>query len=168
MLTAKQLKLHADKFLKENYGLELEVPLKLNGRMKTTYGWFRHKRDLSGKNRGAVSVELNKFFVENNEESVVLDVLHHELVHYALFVTGKPHKDGHPVFESELRKLGIVSQDNIGRHQIKNKSRKLNLYVCQKCEYEHYTARALKHNGIFHSCTCGGKLASKGKIEKAQ
>lgn len=156
-----QLKQYAKKWLKDNYDLELVVPLQLNGRMQRTCGWFKYFR--SGK---PSKIELNKFFVENNEPVLVLDVLRHELVHYALFMQGKPHGDGHPVFENELKRLGIVSQDTIDKYMIVSKPKNYIIYKCimPNCGQEYKRQRKLQGDGAFHRCgKCGGTLKNMGK-----
>lgn len=161
MLTINQLKQYANKFLMENYHMYLDVPLRLNGRMKTTFGWFRHQR-----NGAPLSVELNKYFVENNEATVVIDVLKHELCHYALFMQGRPYKDGQSEFENELKRLNIISQSTIDKYKIATQPRKIQVYQCSKCSAKFNRQRALPNNGRGHRCSCGGNLQDKGKIVK--
>lgn len=156
MLTIYQLRKYADKFLKETYGMKLVVPLELNGRLKRACGRFVYYT----RNKQPKVVEMNKEFVENNEPTVVLDVLRHELVHYALFMQGKPHSDGHPVFERELRRLDVVSQKTIDQYTIASK---LQIYGCTDCSHEYQLTRRLRNNGMHHRCKCGGKLIDKGK-----
>lgn len=163
MLTLRQLEQYAEKFLKDNYNLTLEVPLVLNGRMQKTCGWFRSKVYKRTGKQEAVSIELNKYFVENNDVNVVIDVLAHELVHYALFMKGKPNSDGHPYFEKELKRLKIVSQSTIDKYTIKAKKRNMNFYTCKECSKEYRTLRALRNGGVNHRCKCGGKLDYYGK-----
>jgi len=163
MYTIKQMEQYANKFLKENYNLQLTVPLKINARLKTTCGRFKYRRYASGK-RESVSVEMNKFFIENNEPTIVLDVLRHELVHFALFELGKPNADGHPVFEGELRRLKIVSQSTISQYNLVSKPKTVSIYSCASlCGQEYQTGRRLTNNGINHRCRCGGRLIDKGK-----
>jgi len=152
----RQLKKYADKFLMENYGMTLTVPLKLNGRLSKTLGWFSY----TTKGGKPLSVELNKQFVLNNESQLILDVLKHELVHYALFMQGKPHSDGDSYFENELKRKGIVSQDTINK-KYKIASVK-NIYKCLKCDTNHTRARRITALSRY-SCTCGGKLEYLGK-----
>lgn len=167
MLTEYQLEKYANKFLKENYNMTLTVPLKINGRLRTTFGRFRYRRYRSGASI-PLSVELNRFFVENNEPAIVLDVLRHELVHYALYMQDKPCSDGHPVFENELKRLGIVSQSTIGKYEIKSKPVKIHTYECADCGLEYKRKRALANGGKNHRCgSCHGKLIDKGKKLKA-
>src|SRR5690606_16736069 len=160
VLTQYQLEKYAEKFLKENYNMELIVPLKINGRLRKTFGRFVYY-----PNR-AKSVELSKYLIENNEPVVVLDVLRHELVHYALFMLDKPFSDGHPVFESELKKLGVVSQSTINKYKIKTKPRNISIYECMDCGQEYKMKRALPNGGKNHRCgikSCNGRLDDKGK-----
>jgi SprT-like protein len=158
-LTMYQLQSYAKKFLKDNYNLDLVVPLQLNGRLNTTCGRFVSRRYYDGRTEPKV-VELNKTFAQNNEPTVVLDVLRHELVHYALFMLNKPNSDGHPVFENELRRLGVVSQNTINQYQIASKKQ---VYACADCKTEFKRARKLKNNGRYHRCTCGGSLVDMGR-----
>lgn len=162
MYNIYQLRQYANKFLKDNYDMELSIPLDLNARMKTTCGWFRSTRYADGR-KVARKIELNKFFVENNEPITVLDVLRHELVHYALFAQGKPNSDGHPVFENELKRLKIVSQSDINKYIIKSKPVNFTVYQCVDCDTEFKRKRALANDGIHHRCNCGGKLSNQGK-----
>lgn len=165
MYNIYQLKQYANKFLKDTYGMELIVPLTLNGRMKTTCGWFKHRKFRDGRKGEPLCIELNKFFVENNDSEIVLSVLKHELIHYVLYMQGKPHTDGHPVFENELRKQNAVSQSTISKYTIESKPTKLHYYRCEEssCNKEYRVGRALKHNGRYHRCNCGGRLIDLGK-----
>ncbi|AYP68141.1 SprT-like family protein [Bacillus phage vB_BcoS-136] len=163
MLTEWQLKMYAEKWLMDNYGMKLTVPLKLNGRLKTTCGRFVYIKYASNRPNEPKIIELNKYFFENNEPIVVLDVLRHELIHYALFMLGKPHRDGHPVFENELKRLGVVSQETIDKYNIKSKPVNISVYECLDCNHEYKLKRALRNEGRNHRCTCGGRLKNLGK-----
>ena len=159
MYTINQLEKYANKFLQDNYNMKMEIPLRLNGRLKSTCGWFKYRP----AKKEAVCVELNKYFVEKNEPSMVLDILRHELVHYALFAKGKPHCDGDTYFENELNRLGIVSQSTINKYNIKSKPVTISIYKCKECSYEFKKRRALSSDGRYHRCGCGGNLESLGK-----
>lgn len=148
---------YADDFLKENYGIRLNIPIKINGRLIKTMGrfvYFVHSKKPS-------VIELSKILIENNEMDVILNILKHELVHYALFVLGKPSDDGEEYFENELKRLGIVSQStikditiNVPRH----------VYVCNNCNHHYKVKRRLKYDGYFHRCNhCKGRLTYQGR-----
>lgn len=157
-----QLRQYAKKWLMDNYNLELVVPLQLNSRMQRTCGWFKHNR----KWDSPICIELNKFFVENNEPSTVLDVLRHELVHYALYMQKKEYRDGQMGFERELKRLGVVSQSTINKYEIHSKPRSIRIYQCENCGHEYHRQRALPNGGIGYSCGakyCNGKLLDRGK-----
>ena len=164
MYNVHQLTGYAKKFLKETYNLELTVPIELNGRMSKTCGWFKHARNRVTGEGTPVKIEMNRFFVENNDPVTVLDVLRHELVHYALYIQKKPHTDGHPIFERELKRLGIVSQSTIDKYEIKSKPVRMNEYKCDKCGIIHQKKRALPNEGRGYGCSCGGKIISLGKV----
>lgn len=156
-----QLRNYANKFLQENYNMSLEIPLTLNSRLKKTCGWFRSNVYRDGR-REAKCIEMNKFFVENNEPTVVLDILRHELTHYALFALGKQFRDGEADFENELRAKGIVSQSSINKYNIESKPVSLQIYECASCHTEFKRKRALPRTGSYR-CQCGGNLIDRGK-----
>jgi SprT-like protein len=156
-----QLRQYAKKWLMDNYSMELIVPLQLNGRMQRTCGWFKHKRAWNMP----TCIELNKFFVENNDPTLVLDVLRHELVHYALYMQKRPYRDGQATFENELKRLGVVSQSTINKYTIESKPQTKHIYQCANCGHEYHRARALPKNRSY-SCgirMCKGDLIDRGK-----
>ena len=156
-----QLRQYAKKWLMDNYNMELIVPLQLNGRMQRTCGWFKHKRAWNMP----TCIELNKFFVENNEPTLVLDVLRHELVHYALYMQKKPYRDGQAMFENELKRLGVVSQSTINKYTIESKPKSMVVYKCimPNCGQEYHRQRKLQGDGAFHKCRCGGTIRNMGR-----
>jgi hypothetical protein len=97
------LTLIARKFLKETYGLELNIPININSRLSRALGRFRHYP----RTGQPLDIEISRSVIENHGEEATIDVLKHELVHYALFTLNKPFADGHPVFENELKRLGV-------------------------------------------------------------
>lgn len=97
----------ANNFLKENYDMELTVPIKFNTRLKSVFGRYKYKK-LIGE-ISPVVIEMSTNFLVHSPREQIIDVLKHELVHYALSVKGKPFADGHPVFENELKRLGVCS-----------------------------------------------------------
>ncbi|UGO50948.1 SprT-like domain-containing protein spartan [Bacillus phage vB_BanS_Nate] len=154
-MTETQLARYANKFLMENYGMRLTVPLKLNGRLSKTLGWFVSNR----KTKKPVAVHLNKKFVQNNDEDIILNVLKHELVHFALFMQGKPHSDGQTYFENELKRKGIVSQSTINQYTVNSVKQ---VYRCKSCNFMHKKTRKFS-NVSRYQCRCGGALEYIGK-----
>ncbi|HLO11565.1 MAG TPA: SprT-like domain-containing protein [Pseudoneobacillus sp.] len=120
-------------FLNTHFGLDLSVPIEFNTRMKRCLGRFLFSKKL-GENV-PLKIEMSVDFMQSHPREHIYDVLKHELVHYALCVMKRPFDDGHPVFEGELRKLGIKSTHS---YQVAGSVHK---YVCERCgkEYERKT-----------------------------
>ncbi|WP_459198729.1 SprT-like domain-containing protein [Bacillus subtilis] len=88
-------------FLSENYNMQLRIPIRRNNRLKKTFGQFIHMDNIPD------CIELSGILLDYGGKAAVLDTLHHELIHYALFELGKPYRDGDLEFESELRKYSV-------------------------------------------------------------
>ena len=129
-ITPNELLQYTRNFLNENYGLEFNVPLVINGRLKVTYGRFRYQINRFTGEKKAVSVELNKTFIISNGKDDVLNILRHELIHYALFMLGKPHSDGEAYFERELKKHNTYSQMDMKHVSLKSCYKKMYSYEC--------------------------------------
>jgi SprT-like protein len=102
MLTGGQLFNYGKQYAKEFWDLELNIPIYINGRLTRLLGRFVYNR----YDRTETRIELSKDLVDNFKDEDVLDVLKHELTHWALYKLGKPHNDGHTVFENELVRVG--------------------------------------------------------------
>lgn len=106
----KEAKAFANQFLMENFNMQLNIPIKMNGRLTSTMGRYLSKRNYLG-NVIPESIELSKRYllaaliVDDLEE--IYDTLKHELVHYALSVQGKNFSDGDYDFEHKLYELNI-------------------------------------------------------------
>lgn len=90
----------ATTFLKENYNVTLHVPIKRNNRLRSTYGRFILR------NNKAHCIDLAGVLLDYGTEEVIINILKHECIHYALFMKQQPYRDGSSVFESELKKHG--------------------------------------------------------------
>ena len=159
MLTENQLTQYARKFLADNYHMELKIPIVYNGRLQKACGRFLY---YANNNPRPVKIDINKRFAEMNEYDVVLDVLRHELVHYAMWSQGKPHSDGDILFERELKRLGVVSQSTIDKYTIKSLKQ---VYKCTKCKCEFKRNRRLSLDGAGHRCSCGGHIQYLGRLQ---
>ena len=62
---------YADDFLKENYGIRLNIPIKINERLTKTMGRFVY----FVRSKRPSAIELSKILVENNEMDVILNIL---------------------------------------------------------------------------------------------
>lgn len=105
----RKLTLEARKFLKEAYGFELAIPVKVNGRMKSTFGVFKHARG----RKESVCIELGKNYILHNEWKTIYETLIHECIHYWCFEMDRPYRDGDAFFENELRKHGSHSTGTV-------------------------------------------------------
>lgn len=87
-------------FLRENYNETLHIPVKRNNRLRSSYGRFILK------NNKAYCIDLAGRLLDYGAEEVIINILKHECIHYALFMKQQPYRDGSPVFEAELKKHG--------------------------------------------------------------
>lgn len=101
------------KFMKDNFDIDFNIPIIIDGRMERKLGTFFYRYDPFNEIRKPVKIKLNKSFVLNalimDSFYIVEDVLKHKLCHYGLFVKGLPHKDGDEIFEKMLLKTKAPS-----------------------------------------------------------
>lgn len=122
----KQLKKYAKEFLEKNYSTNLTVPIKISGRLTSTGGYFQYRR-LHGNEKQPIKIDISERFIasaiHDGKEGLeaILDVLHHELVHYALCKQGKKFHDGDEDFESELARLDIGASGATNKKLVKSK-----------------------------------------------
>lgn len=131
----------ANSFLNENYGLQLEVPINFNARLKRCFGRMVY----NARTKEPLRIELAIDLIANHPKEQIIDVLKHELVHYALLVLKRPFKDGHPYFESELKRLGVSPTETI------EYLGEMYKYICLDCGQEFYRRRRLPKTSY---CTC--------------
>lgn len=124
----KMLQREAAEFLKNGYGLELKIPIKVNGRLKRTLGRFALK---AGKPH---AIELSADLLQYQERNVIIDVLKHECIHYACFELGKPYKDGEEHFERELKRHGVAKT---GTYAYKGNRHVYRCVTCKKVYLRH-------------------------------
>ena len=139
-----QLSLFAEDFLLENYGIGLNIPIELNGRLITTLGRFiMHDY---GNSKESIRIELSTKMIEHNEMDFVENVLKHELIHYALFETGYSYRDGDDDFEFELKEHGVYSTGE------PNAMVKQHVYTCECKDVEFHQNRKDGHNYRCREC----------------
>lgn len=102
-----KLKHIAASFLNVNYNVKLNIPIKRNNRLRSTYGRFILK------NNEPNCIELAGVLLDYGVEEVIFNILKHECIHYALFEKQQPYRDGHPVFESELKRHGVLGTGKV-------------------------------------------------------
>lgn len=132
----------AKKFLQDAYGLSLECPVLVNGRLKRSNGRFVYQPST----KRPMKIEIAKDYIQYHDWGLVIETLKHECIHYALFMLGKPFKDGHPLFESEIEKHGSHST---GVVKFKGK---VVVYACPSCKYEWKRKRKYPRNGEGYIC----------------
>ena len=131
-LTIADLTEIANQFLRDEYGMALEIPIKRNNRLRRAMGRYiesYNEQDELVPDRIEISGEM----FEYGADIAIIKTLKHELVHYALSLKGEPNDDGHPYFEAELRRVGADSTKStaLGRAA---------LYRCTDCGVVDLTA----------------------------
>lgn len=94
----------AKQFTKEEYNLKLDIPIKINNRLKTTLGRYRATRTGEPK-----QIDVSGKLLTYADDRVAISVIKHEAVHFALNKLNKPYRDGEPYFENELIRLNLPS-----------------------------------------------------------
>lgn len=98
----------ANVFLVNNYNTELEIPIEFNSRLKSCLGKFLYRKTNEGMK--PIKIQMSVKFMMSFPKENIFDVLHHELVHYALCKQGMPESkfaDGAHYFENELKRLSV-------------------------------------------------------------
>jgi len=75
--------------------------------LRSTYGRFILK------NNEPNCIELAGVLLDYGVEEVIFNILKHECIHYALFEKQQPYRDGHPVFEAELKRHGVLGTGKV-------------------------------------------------------
>lgn len=102
----EELRKQANEFLQEHYSLELKIPIEVNNRLSVTMGALVFYEDKP------IVIEISGPVMKYGTKAAILDILKHELIHYALFILGKPYFDGQTYFENELKKHGVKSTED--------------------------------------------------------
>ena len=139
-MTTEELTLIATDFLRDTYGLPLEIPIKRNNRLKAVQGNYITMHD-----DVSVVIEIAGIMFEYADRAVLIDTLKHELIHYAMHTLDLPYEDGHPEFEAELTKHGVSSTEStfVG---------KVYAFKCGACGTSEET-RVEKHVRLYQSYT---------------
>ena len=148
---------YAEQFCSKNFNINLMIPIRISSRMKNKLGAFVVKT----KNRKIISEEIviSKSFVDNNSKAVILDVLYHECVHYALYKLGLPYKDQDQYFKDTLKELGIRKSRSYTYKGIEH------IYFCPTCRYQ-FTKRMKGYEKRYICRTCHSKFKYVGESSK--
>ncbi len=160
-MTQEELKYYAHEFLMGKFNIELNIPIRISKRMTSKLGAFRLKYIQGNRQKVDMEIIMSHNFIAHNTEQVILDVLYHECVHYALFIKGQPYKDSDPEFVETLNRLG-VSQTRT--HQFKGRR---HLYECRKCRYQF--SRNMKGYEKRYVCRkCRGRFSYVGEMKSSE
>lgn len=156
-MNAQQLQNYAEDFLRKNFDLSLDVPLRISKRMKSKLGVFSIKYNRNEVLSSEIVLSYN--FIINNDKDAVLDVLYHECVHYALYKKRLPFRDADPEFIHTLERLGISRTRS---YQYKGQSY---LYECRKCRYQ-FSKNMKGYEKRYMCGKCHGKFVYRGTVQR--
>ena len=140
-----KLIIDGNNWLKDNFGMTIQVPVKANGRLSRTLGRYIHSYDGT-----PVSIELSKNLLNAGYEQAFA-TLKHELVHYALHVSNKPYRDNDRYFIQTCNDLGVHLS---GTQSVPMKR---HIYNCSTCGVTTTMRRKYKSGYYAHS-GCGGSF----------
>ena len=123
-ISEEELTQFAERFLQENYGIQLNIPIKRNNRLRTTLG-----RYVISHHQEPLRIEIAGNTLTYGTKEAIIGILKHECIHFALHMKGVAYKDGQYPFETELKKHGAPSTKTqmIGKYY---------LFRCVKCKME--------------------------------
>lgn len=156
-MNTQQLEIYAEDFLRENFNLTLDVPLRISKRMKSKLGVFSIKYNRNKVLSSEIVLSYN--FIINNDTEAILDVLYHECVHYALYKKRLPFRDSDPEFINTLERLGISRT-----RSYKYKGQAF-LYECRKCKYR-FSKNMKGYEKRYMCGRCRGRFTYKGTIQR--
>ncbi|MEI3605890.1 SprT-like domain-containing protein [Pseudogracilibacillus sp. SE30717A] len=143
-MSEEELKKIASEFLSKNYNIELNVPVLRNNRLRTTLGRFV----ISSDKKTPLRIEIAGNTLDYGTDKAIIGVLKHECIHYALHLKGESSTDGHPYFESELKKHDAPStrSTRIGKNYV---------FTCNACGKENETRiKQLNRTPYRYRTTC--------------
>lgn len=158
-------------FLRNNFDLNLDIPIEINARLTRTHGYFSHTQ------KKALKISMSKKFISSavlmGEIDAVIDTLRHELVHYALFKLGKKYSDGDYEFENKLKELnigasGMTNSSKVVTRKASRYSELTPQYHCSKCGKNYFVKSGLTTNRIYVNCSgcdCPRYVEQTGKLK---
>lgn len=148
-----QMEKTANEFLEKAYGFKLDIPIVINGRLKSVFGRFVY----NAQRKEPLRIEMSKNYVTHQKATTVEETLIHELIHYALFVQNLPFNDGHPYFEAELKKWGSHSSGTV-----KYKGKTV-VYGCPSCNAKFRKKKRYPKNRRYVSSCCNKAIVFLGE-----
>lgn len=123
-------------FLVEEFGLDLEIPIVRNNRLKTSMGRFVSTVSRLTGVQTPYKIDIAGYLFEHdNPVDLVIGVLKHECVHYALLELGIPNRDSDQTFINACVEKGVPLT---GTESAK-RTRTHHIYHCDTCDEVHTT-----------------------------
>lgn len=161
MLTELILRKKAKEFALKYWGLNFNLPVKINSRFKVTSGLYRY-REIDGEHI-PLRIDVSKQLLESYKEETIYSLLKHELCHWAMAITGRPFKDGHPIFEKELKRIKAHSTSTL---ELAGDLHKGTCCKCDRIVVNGPTKRSLnvfiKPDSKYASKCCGERIVYGG------
>lgn len=150
----KEMTQLAEIFLEENFNITLDIPIKVNARLKRKLGVFKSYLEIREPVIIEISQDLIIHSIIKGDKSELYDVLYHELIHYALCTTGIPYSDNDYEFIDTCNNLEVGLTNTISV---------VTLYNHYVCDNGHSAMRKKKINTKKYRCKCGGEIKHKGE-----
>lgn len=145
-------------FLKEEYNLELTVPVEINKRLKNVYGRVSIFQTPNGK-IFVDKIEFHPGILTTNKYDTINNLIKHEAIHYALIKKGGEFRDNDVEFNLELEKHNVGSCDLELKHN-------MYIYKCKQCLS--VTSFSLGKKTNLKCNNCGGELKAKKIYNKCK
>lgn len=107
-----ELKEYASAWVKENYGIEMDIPVEFRENNQMALGRIRAYIEDGVPRADKMVIDPKGLYYSElvGDDSEVKSTIKHELIHYALIKQGNPeYNDGQPAFEKELKKHNVPS-----------------------------------------------------------
>ncbi len=147
----------------EEFGYELDVPIEINSRLKSTLGRVKFSR--VGKNCIPIKIEFSKELFHYSHDDIE-DVIRHEMAHYFVLKDTKINHGHNAIWKSWAIKLGCRPRATIkvNDKQVRNQSEVKYKYLvrCSKCtqivgRYKR-VSKVIKHPSRYRSKCCNEKI----------
>lgn len=142
-------------------GVEITVPITLNGRLKSCLGRVSYEWANCSKNEvRPTKIEFSRDYANNASDAEVIQIVRHEMTHYILSVKTK-HQHGHDELFKALNKElgGDGSRTTNVPEGIMHPKYTVYCKECGKVIGKYYRAgKVVKHPELFLSRCCQGAL----------
>ncbi len=140
----------------KNFEGALPVPeLRWNSRLKTSAGRFIPDPE-------KIVIEMATYLCdENDAENLLRDTMGHEMIHYWLFVQGKPY--GHTSeFHQKMAEIGVSRYNSVPKHRPFK-----HCYACKSCDQKIFVRKKLRMAACAACCNqyAGGKYHAQFKLK---